>query len=116
MPIRTFIFTTLLLFSAISCAPKSLEPVVLHEGVRFAFLSPSAKSVSIAGSFNRWSPGHDRLSGPDKKGIWIIVLPLPPGQYEYRFVVNHKEWVLDPSVPVVDDGLGDRNSLFVVEP
>lgn len=116
MPIRAIIFITLFVFTAIGCAPKSLEPVVLHEGVRFSFLAPSAKSVSIAGSFNRWSPGRDSLTGPDKKGIWTIVLPLPPGRYEYRFVVNGREWVLDPSVPFVDDGLGDRNSLFTVEP
>lgn len=116
MPVRAFIYITLLFFLAIGCAPKSLEPEALHEGIRFSYYAPSATNVSIAGSFNRWSPGHDRLRGPDKKGIWTIVLPLPPGQYEYRFVVNNKEWVPDPSVPFVDDGLGGRNSLFNVEP
>jgi 1,4-alpha-glucan branching enzyme len=113
MPIRAFIFITL--FYLISgCAPKSLEPVVLHEGVRFSYSAPTAKSISIAGSFNRWNPDHDRLIGPDREGIWTIVLGLPPGRYEYRFVVDGKEWVLDPSVPWVDDGMGDRNSLFIV--
>ncbi len=116
MPIRTFIFITLLFFPVIGCAPKSLEPVVLREGVRFSYYAPSATNISIVGSFNRWSPGHDRLTGPDKRGIWSIILPLPPGHYEYRFVVNNTGWVLDPSAPFVDDGLGDRNSLFVVEP
>ena len=100
----------------VGCAPKSLEPVVLHEGVRFFYFAPSAKSVSIAGSFNHWNPDKDRLIGPDRKGIWTIVLPLPPGRNEYRFVVDGKEWAPDPSMPSVDDGLGDRNSLIVLEP
>jgi 1,4-alpha-glucan branching enzyme len=114
MPVRAFIFITFLSL-AIGCAPKSLDPVVLHEGVRFSYYAPSATNVSIAGSFNRWSPGRDRLTGPDKRGIWTIVLPLHPGRYEYRFVVNNTEWFLDPSAPFVDDGLGGKNSLFVVE-
>ncbi len=112
MPFRTFIFITLFVIAA-GCATRSFEPVVVQEGVRFAYSAPSAKSVSIAGSFNRWNPDHDRLTGPDRDGAWTIVLPLAPGRYEYRFVVNGKEWVLDPSAPSVDDGLGDRNSVFV---
>lgn len=97
------------------CGPKSLSPQVVSEGVRFSYSAPAAKSVSIAGSFNHWNPDHDRLRGPSEEGIWTIVLPLSPGRYEYRFVVNGKEWVLDPSVPSVDDGLGDKNSVLFVE-
>ncbi len=94
----------------------SPEPVVMHRGVRFSYAAPSAKSVAIAGNFNHWKPDQDRLLGPDRKGIWTIVLPLQPGRYEYRFIVDGREWVLDPSVPSMEDGLGDRNSLFVLEP
>ncbi len=105
-----------LLFLFCGCMPKTLAPRVLREGVRFFCYAPDAHNVSIAGSFNRWSPEQDQLTGPDRKGIWTILLSLSPGRYEYRFIVDGKEWVLDPSVPSVDDGLGDRNSLFVVEP
>ena len=87
---------------------------MLRGGVRFWFFAHSAKSVAIAGSFNRWNPESGRLSGPDKKGLWEITLPLPEGRYEYRFVVNDSEWVLDPSVPSVDDGLGGKNSILVI--
>jgi 1,4-alpha-glucan branching enzyme len=98
------------------CEPKSLAPQVMREGVLFSYSAPTAKSVSIAGSFNHWNPDHARLTGPSQEGIWTIVLPLSAGRYEYRFVVNGKEWVLDPSVPSVDDGLGDKNSILFVEP
>jgi len=105
-----------MLFLLTACAPKSLAPVVAHDGVRFSYSGPRATSVSIVGSFNHWDPDKDRLTGPDRNGVWTVVLPLPPGHYEYRFVINGKEWVLDPWAPSEDDGLGDRNSLFVLEP
>ena len=104
-----------LLLILVACAPKSLEPVVLHKGVRFFYSAPSAKSVAIAGSFNHWDPDKDRLAGPDKNGVWTVVLPLAPGRYEYRFVVDGTDWVPDPSSPTVDDGLGGLNSLLVYE-
>jgi len=108
-----YILSALLLLLA-GCAPKTLAPEALNEGVRFSFYAPSAASVSIAGSFNRWDSRTNALAGPDKDGVWTIVLPLKPGRYEYRFVVNGKDWGLDPFSPSVDDGLGERNSVFVL--
>ncbi len=115
MHIRALIALTLFLL-LVSCAQKPPSPEAEAGGVRFSFLAPSAKSVAISGSFNRWDPDKDRLTGPDWKGIWTILLPLSPGRYEYRFVINNSEWVLDPFMPSVDDGLGDKNSLVIVSP
>jgi 1,4-alpha-glucan branching enzyme len=115
MPLRTFIYITMFVLIA-GCATKSLAPEARDNGVRFSFLAPSASSVSIAGSFNHWDPQTNALTGPDRDGVWTTVLPLSPGRYEYRFVVNGKDWILDPSVPSEDDGLGERNSLFILEP
>ncbi len=115
MSLRAFLYITLFVLIA-GCAPKSHAPVVQRDGVRFSYSAPSATSVSITGSFNRWDSRSNALTGPDRDGVWIIVLPLPPGRYEYRYVVNGTDWVLDPSAPSVDDGLGDRNSLIVIGP
>lgn len=104
------------LFLLANCAPKSSAPVIPREGVRLSFSSPSAASVSVAGSFNQWDPERNRLASPDSKGVWTITLPLPPGRYEYRFVINNNEWVLDHSAPSTDDGMGDKNSLVIVLP
>ncbi len=116
MALRAFIYMTYvtLLVLIAGCAPKSLEPVLMKDGVRFSYSAPSAKSVFIAGSFNHWDPSADALKGPDRNGVWTIVLPFSPGRYEYRFVVNGKDWVLDPFSPSVDDGFGERNSVFVL--
>ncbi len=84
------------------------------KGVVFSFYAPQATSVAIAGSFNAWDIRKDRLSGPDKKGLWEIFLPLPAGRYEYLFVVNDKDWEPDPETPQVDDGFGRKNSMLFV--
>jgi 1,4-alpha-glucan branching enzyme len=98
----------------VACGPKHPGPVMTKEGVSFSLYAPGAKSVAIAGSFNAWDIRKDRLSGPDKKGLWAIVLPLPEGRYEYLFVINEKEWQPDPFVPEVDDGFGKKNSVLQV--
>lgn len=110
---RVFIFITLL-FLLVSCAERRPDPEAPAKGVRFSFPAPLAESVAVAGSFNHWDPGRDRLAGPDRNGTWTVLLPLSQGRYEYRFVVNNSEWVLDPSAPSVDDGLGEKNSIIIV--
>jgi 1,4-alpha-glucan branching enzyme len=89
---------------------------MLRDGVHFYFHAPNAKSVAISGSFNQWDQGRDHLTGPDKKGLWTITLPLSPGRVEYRFVINDHEWVLDPAAPSIDDGLDGKNSFVIVSP
>ena len=112
---RSFMNIIVLLLLA-GCAPKSPAPEVLGNGVRFSLIAPSAKSVTIAGSFNQWDPEQAHLTGPDKNGIWTIILPLSTGRHEYRFIINKSEWVLDPAAPSIDDGLEGKNSFVIVPP
>jgi 1,4-alpha-glucan branching enzyme len=105
----------LLLFLLLSgCSVKQLGPEVLDGAVRFDFFAPKASRVSVAGSFNRWDPRKNALSGPDRKGVWTVTLPLPEGRYEYLFVVDGSKWQADPGALSVDDGLGGRNSVVEV--
>ncbi len=62
--------------------------------VSFSLTIPSAKQVSIAGTFNNWDTQKDLLkqNGTDR---WSILMPLSPGLYEYRFVVDGV-WISDP--------------------
>jgi 1,4-alpha-glucan branching enzyme len=104
----------LLLLSIVNCAPKRLGPEITTDGILFHFYAPSAKSVTISGSFNAWDTHKNRLSGPDNNGVWYIVIPLPEGRYEYLFIVDGKKWQPDPSVPEVDDGFGGKNSVLLI--
>jgi len=80
----------------------------------FSITAPNARTVAVAGSFNRWDPNSHPLSGPDRLGRWTVTVDLPPGRYEYLFVINSDTWVLDPAAPSVENGLGDRNSIVTL--
>jgi 1,4-alpha-glucan branching enzyme len=70
-------------------------------------------SVCVAGSFNNWEPQQLAFQF-DQAGGWEIDLCLPPGDYEYRFVVDG-EWTDDPlAVRVVDNGHGGVNAVLSV--
>lgn len=101
------------LFS-VGCGVKYYGPRVVDEGVRFSLKAPDAKKVTVSGSFNQWDTGRDTLAGPDENGIWNIDIPLAEGRYEYLFFIDDGKWVLDPDSPSVEDGLGGRNSVFVL--
>ncbi|MFO0754291.1 MAG: hypothetical protein U0411_13335 [Thermodesulfovibrionales bacterium] len=93
-------------------SPFSPPPVHSSaSAVTFTFHAPRARTVSIAGDFNRWSDEQGAMKrGPD--GLWAIEIPLPPGTYQYMFVVDGKAWVPDPRADVYrDDGFGNRNSV-----
>jgi hypothetical protein len=81
--------------------------------VTLRFQDPEAKSVAVVGSFNGWSPASSPMR---KQGdTWELTLSLLPGRYSYRFLVDEKKQVLDPSSTVTEpDGYGGKNSVMVV--
>lgn len=103
-----------LFISLYGCSVKYAGPEVLDDGVRFSIKAPNAQAVTIAGSFNHWDIKKDVLSGPDEEGVWSITLPLAEGRHEYLFVIDGEKWMPDPGVPFADDGMGGRNSVFVL--
>lgn len=83
--------------------------------ISFEFHAPDARSVSLAGSFNGWTPGEIKLTGPDRTGLWHTEISLPEGVHEYGFFVNESEWVSDPkALAYQEDGFGSRNSLVTL--
>jgi 1,4-alpha-glucan branching enzyme len=62
--------------------------------VRLSYANPHARTVCVAGSFNDWHPGVSEMISLGH-GRWAKDLTLPPGRYEYRFVVDG-EWLPDP--------------------
>ncbi len=75
-------------------------------GVEFTYYDPSAYSVSLAGSFNNWD-GRANPMVKDGEGTWRVVVPLSPGKYEYKFVVNGSTWMADPENPKVVGDYGN---------
>ncbi|MBW2360167.1 MAG: AAA family ATPase [Deltaproteobacteria bacterium] len=62
------------------------------------FRDQQASDVRIAGDFNGWVPDKGVRSLIESEGgtrVWTKILQLPPGRYEYRYVVDG-EWREDP--------------------
>jgi Glycogen recognition site of AMP-activated protein kinase len=81
--------------------------------VRLTFYSPQARTVSVAGDFNKWKTNADEMKNSD--GMWSVNLKLKPGVYSYSFIVDGKSWVPDPGADTYeDDGFGSRNAVLRV--
>ena len=74
---------------------------------------PDAQEVGIAGSFNDWHPSVTPMIRLND-GKWAKELTLPPGRYEYRFVVDG-EWVDDlTATELIPNPFGTANAGLVV--
>ncbi len=103
--------------SDVSSATLLAGPVELPEGYLFSIKRPDASSVNLAGSFNGWSTDATPMSDNDGDGVWTVVVPLEPGTYEYKFVIDGgAAWVADEGNPeTTPDPYGGVNSVIVVE-
>ena len=72
------------------------EPVFSESNLenRFTYYGPDATSVRIGGNFNNWNPSDAFIMERDEDGTWTKNIPLTPGTYQYRFIVDG-EWVED---------------------
>ncbi len=101
-------------------------PQEVKGGIVFRYYAPSARQVTLAGNFNNWGgtqgggrydPGIDPMSDTDGDGVWTIVVPLPPGRYQYKFVIDGGvRWEKDPNNLDTGTEGGIENSLIVVPP
>ncbi|MEX2213221.1 MAG: glycogen-binding domain-containing protein [Phycisphaeraceae bacterium] len=97
--------------------------VVPQPQVQISCLAPAARAVFVAGTFNQWSATATPMARTHNGG-WSATLTLPPGRYEYKFVVDGR-WCCDPAVnedavrqkPPVDwvgNGMGSFNRVVEV--
>jgi 1,4-alpha-glucan branching enzyme len=98
-------------------------PHEVEGGILFQYEAPAARMVTLAGSFNNWAGTkgggrYDATIDPmtdNGQGVWSIVKPLPPGRYQYKFVIdNGVRWETDPSNPNTGQEEGITNSLIIV--
>lgn len=95
--------------------------------VKFIFDSPSSKTVYLAGQFNNWAADKAKVSKNEtvniviemeknkQTGFWEKFVFLPPGKYQYKYVLDGQIWKYDQNtLEKVDDGYGGYNSIIVV--
>jgi len=95
--------------------PAPASSPSISAGSLFTYTNPVAKGVFVAGEFNHWNTTASPMS-KSEQGVWTVSIPLKPGKYEYKFVVDGA-WKTDPlSADGPDDGHGGKNSVKVVSP
>jgi hypothetical protein len=83
--------------------------------VTFRFSLTPGRRVSVAGSFNGWSPDASPMQDADGDGTYELRLELHPGRHTYKFVVDGDQWQPDPlNTEGEPDGHGGRNSVLTV--
>ena len=80
--------------------------------VLFVLPALDAADVSVVGNFNSWEP--TALSDDDNDGIWMASIPLPPGRYEYAFVIDGRWWGQDPLADEYVQSFGEYSSVRYV--
>jgi glycosidase len=93
-------------------------PVKLVTSQKYLFTykpQTNEKEISLFGQFNSWDRHSLPMKDINNDGTVEIEIPLDPGRYEYKFFVDGKE-VVDPANPIkVPNGMGDFNSLRIIE-
>lgn len=65
--------------------------------VKFTLKIANAKTVALAGDFNKWRVDSLTLVRREKN-VWGAVIPLPPGTYQYLYSIDG-QLILDPMNP-----------------
>ncbi len=86
----------------------------VDDHVFFAARFEGAAKVLIAGDFNNWSAMSTPMVTSETPGLWITKLPLFPGRYRYRFIVDGN-WTTDPNNTYVEaNQFGELNNIVEV--
>ena len=98
--------------NVVGCKPPRVE----NGRLMFVFHDDSAHSVSVAGDFNGWSQAATPLKRNDS-GLWFTEFVVPrAGRFEYKFVINGRLWIEDPSNGMkAPNNYGGLNSVLVIE-
>jgi len=96
----------------LTVASTGEEPLVVHQ---FTYYQKGLKSISVVGEFNDWDADATALTEVSP-GVWSVSLRLPPGVYEYQFILNGTQRVTDPTMPQTSSDFGSPNSVVKVSP
>ncbi|HEX6043626.1 MAG TPA: S8 family serine peptidase [Pyrinomonadaceae bacterium] len=97
--------------NVVGCKPPRVESGRLL----FIFHDDEAASVSVAGDFNEWN-GRATPLARNGSGLWSTEIAVPrAGLFAYKFVVDGKRWIEDPSNGMkTPDNYGGLNSVLVI--
>ncbi len=107
--------------TAIATVVKNMNPSKPHVPpqrtqvpVLFKLNAPIARDVLLAADFTDWDASPRPLAR-DKNGFWQVEVLLPPGRYQYKYIVDGR-WLNDPSSDhFVPNGHGSYNNIVEIQ-
>ncbi|MFH2044704.1 MAG: isoamylase early set domain-containing protein [Pseudomonadota bacterium] len=109
--LRIFILISIMTISG--CSSVAFLVAKYHTHTMLFKYEGQAQSVCLAGDFNKWSQNTHCLD--KQNGVWSIQLMLPHGTHRYAFIINGKQWVVDPNALFTEtDGFDRQNSVIVI--
>ena len=70
------------------------KPKNKRRKITFLLEAANAGEVILMGNFNSWNPKKHPMKR-DENGVWAKAAIIPPGKYEYKFLVDGL-WKEDP--------------------
>jgi glycogen synthase len=94
-------------------APEALVPFAITVGEVPGLSADSV--VELTGSWTSWARKYPLALEQPGRRVFSASLPLPPGTFQFKFVVDGV-WTAAPSLSTVDDGTGNINNVVSVAP
>ena len=93
-----------------------ISPNMNPREITFYYYDPSARDVSLIGSFNDWGTADGEMV-QIRPGLWEGMLETSkPGTHRYKFLIDRSRWTHDPENPLrIEDGFGGFNSLITID-
>jgi len=83
--------------------------------VQFVLDARRAGSVAVVGDFNSWDASANPMVRDSASGTWTALVDVKPGRHVYAFLVDGKEWTLDPRAQRTKDAdYGTEQSVMIV--
>lgn len=112
----TFAFIILLITGKMVWLPEVKTTNGCNTTVNFRLDWPTARNVSVIGTFNHWQSEGYRMQRNSADNTWYLAIEMPPGQYAYAFVIDDQRVVPDPyALWSQDDGFGGSSSIVTVD-
>jgi len=93
---------------------KSEASLLRHRKTQFSIHAPGANSVKVVGNFSNWTQDAGFSLDRHENGNWSKEILLPPGVYQYKFLVDG-QWVEDQNNPnLVQDPYGGKNAVLEI--
>ena len=95
-------------------SPAAKSESRVRKPLTLTFRCPGARSVALVGEFNDWNESAHPMKHDPDLDAWTITFEIPPDRYEYKFLVNDREWWNDQNTPKVPNVWGSENSYLEV--